>query len=173
MRTTFLVTIIAIILLGGCKKSAGPTNFSFYSAGAINNNYYAPVLVEGNASFQYQNTIAPPYIQLTMTGPGNQTAAISWYNIDSLAAEGQLTPGTYSIPAHTNYPPTVSAVYNAPYGAATYLNGAGTGGTVTITKNTGHGGVMSGSFSFTALNQSFPYDTVYITQGNFSNVPLP
>ena len=173
MRTTFLVTIIAIMILGGCKKSSGPVNFSCDIAGIINNNNYTPVAVTGNANIAYFNTIYPPYIQLTMTGSGNQTVAISWYNIDSLGAIGQLAQTTYTIPAHTNYPPTISAVYNAPYGTATYQNGFGTGGTVTITKNTGHGGVMSGNYSFSALNQSAPYDTIYITNGTFTNVPLP
>jgi hypothetical protein len=171
MRTRFLITIFVVILLGGCKKSSGPVNFSCYIAGTyLNSN--TPTLVNGNASAAYYNSVYPPYLQLTMTGIGNQTVAISWYNIDSVGAiVSQLTPKTYTIPAHTNYPPTVSAVYNAQYGTATYLNGNGAGGTVTITSNTGT--TLSGNYSFSVLNQTIPFDTVYVTQGTFTNVPIP
>lgn len=180
MRTTLLITALAIVLLCGCKKENLPVNYSYYIAGNGLNGDVA-TQIQGNAQTQYVSiaSTTQPYFQITMNGPGNQSVFIAWYQAhysDSSAASliNKIGTRTFTLPAFPLTPFIISAGYTGIYGQTQYFtgNGTNTGGTVTITKNTGPGGVMSGTFSFNALNTSYPLDTVYVMSGTFTNVPI-
>jgi hypothetical protein len=161
MRIKFLITIAAIALLGGCTKVDAPINFNC----KVNGNY-----ISGTAVTYYTS---PPTFQVTMTGPNNQAITLSWFNIDSSTWIGShITPRTYTMSTSPLPPFTCSGTYISQYGTSTYATGSGStfGGTITVTSNGGLGGLLSGTFSFTAQNESSPYDTVYITSGSFTNV---
>lgn len=176
-NAVFFVALIVILFLFSCNKNNTAINFQCYVADTyLNNN--TPTLANGAASTTYNAASVPPYFQLNMSGANNQSVSIIWYNIDSIAAVRSIIPRTYTIPAFPLPPLTVEAVYtsafSAPSGTSTYYSqGArNLGGFVTITQNTGPGGFISGTYVFNAINQSAPYDTVYITNGSFTNVPV-
>jgi hypothetical protein len=178
MRTILLVTILLTTLLGGCSKDKTPVNFSCLIAGtAINSN--KPGLLNGYAVGSFNTSNYPPYFQLTMNGSYGQAVSVIWYGIDSPVDAGHITPKAYTLPAYAQPPLTIAAAYQSSatsaIGQSSYYTGVGRnlGGTVTVTNNTGAGGVISGTFSFNALNQSYPYDTVYVTSGTFTNVAVP
>ena len=168
MRSTLFAIAIVIILLCGCKKENLPVNYSYTIAGNALNSDVASKIV-GNAQTTYVSiaSTSQPYFQLNLNGPSNQSVFIAWYQApysDSSAASliNKIGTRTFSLPA-------------AAYGLSQYFTGNGnnTGGTVTITKNTGPGGVMSGTFYFNAVAApNYPYDSVYVTQGTFTDVPI-
>lgn len=180
MRSTLLVSALVIALLCGCKKDNLPVNFSYTIAGnGLNGN--VATQNQGNAQTQYISiaSTSQPYFQINLNGPNNQSVFIAWYQApysDSSAASliNKIGTKTFNLPSFPLTPFIISAGYNSPYGLTQYFtgNGTNTGGSVTITKNTGPGGVMSGTFYFNALNTSYPLDTVYVTQGTFTNVPI-
>lgn len=158
----FFSSVVAILLLAGCTKSDAPVNFNC----KVNGSY-----MQGTGVTYYTN---PPTFQLAMTGPNNQIVSINFYNIDSTAGiRSQLPPGTYTMSTNPLPPFVASATYSS-LGVNSYNTGSNStfGGSVTITNNTGVGGVMSGTFSFTGLNSNSPYDTVRITNGSFTNVKV-
>ncbi len=181
MRSTLLATAIIIILLCGCKKENLPVNYSYTIAGNALNSDVASKIV-GNAQTTYVSiaSTSQPYFQLNLNGPSNQSVFIAWYQApysDSSAASliNKIGTRTFSLPAYPLTPFIISAGYTAAYGLSQYFTGNGnnTGGTVTITKNTGPGGVMSGTFYFNAVAApNYPYDSVYVTQGTFTDVPI-
>ncbi len=159
--------VAMVLLLFGCKKESAPENFSCTLTG----NLTTPATLTGNASTSF----AGSKFLITMSGPYSAVISIAWYNIDSPGAERGITSRAYTISADTLSAPVASASYapqNPSYGGVFYNTGAGTGGTVTITGNTGPGGVISGTYSFTALNPYYPFDTVYLSNGAFTNVPV-
>ena len=181
MRSTLLASALVIALLCGCKKDNLPVNYSYYIAGNGLNGDVASQ-IQGNAQTHYISiaSTSTPYFQITLLGPGNQSVFIDWYQApysDSSAASliNKIGTRTFSIPAHPLPPFIIAAGYSSAYGLSNYVTGTGTntGGSVTITKNTGPGGVMSGTFYFNAVNtSSYPYDSVYVTQGTFTDVPI-
>jgi hypothetical protein len=169
MRTTFLVAI-TIMLLGSCSKTKYPINFNCKVADTyINNN--VPTLISGNANTFYNPSLYT--FQITMSGPGSQQVALVWYNVDSLNGIKALTAKTYTINPFQYNTPTLVGSYEAQNSSGTYVTGGASNlaGTVTITSNTGPGGAISGTFTFNALN-SAQGDTVYITQGSFTNLSI-
>ena len=161
MRYISLTVIAIILLLCGCKKTNTAYNFSYRVNGTV---------TQGTGVTYYDNTNSVFYINLN--GVAGQQASLVWNYMPSISSINNLTTTTYSIAAHQLPPNYESASYSPPYSAAYYSTGGGVGGTITLTKNTGAGGLMSGTFSYTAINGSSPYDTVYITQGTFTDVPI-
>ena len=171
MRICFLICITAIMLLGGCSKNNTVVNFSCnvaerYSTGNAANP------INGNA-VTYYNTAASTF-QITMTGPNNQAVTIVWYNINSVASISNITAKTYNMPANPLPPFSVAGTYASQFSTTTYNTGTGRnlGGTLIVTSNTGGGGLISGTFAFNGLNYNNAYDTAYITNGIFTNVPV-
>jgi hypothetical protein len=157
IRSIFCIS--AILLLAACNKSVGPTNFTCHVNGSV---------FQGTASTLFNPTTGT--FQVIMNGANNEAVALNWYYIDSLSGTKTLTDRTYNIP--TLPPCTLEGAFAAPYGSGTYSTcGTNLGGSVTITNNTGPGGEMSGTFSFHARNTSY-YDTVFVSQGSFTNVPI-
>ena len=160
MRIKFCLSVVVILLLAGCTKTNAPVNFNC----KVNGTY-----MQGTGVTYYTN---PPVFQLVMTGPNNQIVTVNWNNIDSVGGiRTQMGPGTYTM-STSPLPPFIASASYASFGINNYITGSGSafGGSVTITNNTGLGGLMSGTFSFTALNTNAPYDTVYVTAGSFTNV---
>jgi hypothetical protein len=157
MRIRFIVSLIFLLTLGACKKSSGPINYSCSIDGST---------MTGNAVTLYNGY----QFQVLMNGSNGEAVSLIWYGIDSIK---QLTPRTYTIPANALPPAILAGAFQAPGGQEEYITGGGNnlGGTVTILKNTGPGGVISGTFSFNALNTAaYLYDTVYVTSGTFTDV---
>jgi len=169
MRLGPVLFVASILLMAGCSKDSGPVNFNC----KVNGSY-----ISGTAVTYYYTT-SPPTFQIVLTGPGSQAATIIWYggtytSLDSVNGIKGLTAHSYTMPANPLPPFAVAALFTSGYGANSYSTGEGTGtsGTVTITNNTGAGGVISGTFSFNALNSNYPYDTIHITDGSFTNVGI-
>jgi|GEM_PF-3629841 len=160
-----LLPILALIFVSGCKKTSLPQNFTCRVSTSTSSS-----VMTGNAKTLYDGS----QFQVLMTGPNGESAALTWGQINSASTIAGINH-TYTIPANALPPFTLTGSFAAPYGSSTYTSGAGNnlGGTVTITQNTGLGGVISGTFSFNAINtSSYLTDTVYITQGTFTNVPV-
>ena len=165
MRIKLFATIITIMLLGGCSKNNTVINFNCLVNGTS---------VNGNAVTFYNNTAGTPTFQVTMSGPNISAVTIVWYNINTLADEANITDRSYTMPANPMPPLTVSGSYAGQLSSAIYNTGTGNklDGNVTVTKNTGPGGVISGTFYFNGLNSVNSLDTVHITQGTFTSVPV-
>jgi hypothetical protein len=175
MHLKCLFCIATVLLLTDCKKQA-PINFNC----DISGTYISATSVIGNAgtSFNSISTQPLPAFEITMNGPGSSLITLFWYNLDSVNAEKNITAKTYTIPKFSSglvAPFSVSALY-APPGSnisqVAYTTGSGSGGTITVTGNTGPGGSISGTFSFTGINASNPNDSVQVTNGTFTNVPV-
>jgi hypothetical protein len=164
MRILIFSTLLMILLLGGCSKNNNAVNFACLVSGTS---------VSGNAITFYNPASIPSTFQVTMNGPSNSSVTIVWYNISSIAAVSHLT-GTYTMPSHPLPPLVAGATYVSQYGYSQYNTGVGNNlsGSVTITKNTGPGGVISGTFYFNALNGNNTADTAHVTQGTFADVPV-
>lgn len=175
MRIHYIFCIAAVMLLTRCKKDNAPINFNCTLSG----NLTTATTVQGNASTSYDLITGQPgyALQIAMSGPSSSFINLYWYNLDSINAEKNITAKTYTIPNYSAglvAPFSVGAVY-APQGSNVnqdaYTTGSGSGGTITVTGNTGPGGTISGTFSFTAINAYAPYDTVR-ANGTFTNVPV-
>jgi hypothetical protein len=175
MRMKYLFGIAAVLLLAECKKQA-PINFNC----DISGTYTSATSVIGNASTSYVPISGQPgyALQISMSGPSSSSINLYWYNLDSVNAEKNITAGVYTIANYSSglvAPFSVGAVY-APPGSnisqIAYPTGNGSGGTIRITGNTGPGGTISGTFSFTGINSGNPYDTLRVTNGTFTNVPV-
>jgi len=175
MRLTYFFCIAAVLLLAACKKPA-QINFNCNLSG----NLTTSTAIIGNAvtSFDAIASQPEPTFEINMNGPGGSSVNLIWYNLDSVNAEKNITDRTYTMPnrsAGLLAPFSVGAVY-VPAGGnvsgVAYSTGSGSGGTITITGNSGPGGTISGGFSFTAINPYYPFDTVRVTNGTFTNVPV-
>ena len=161
MRYISLIVTAFVLLLGGCKKTNTTYNYTYRVDGNV---------AQGTGSTYYDNTNS--IFQINLNGTGGQQVALIWNYMPSISSINNLTTTTYPIAAHPLPPSYQSGTFSPAYSSAYYTTGGGVGGTITLTKNTGAGGLMSGTFSFTAINGSSPYDTVYITQGTFTDVPV-
>jgi hypothetical protein len=176
MPSKYFIYIVALaLLLTECKKQA-PINFNCDISGTTT----AATSVIGNATTSYDLITGQPgyAFQISMSGPSSSFINLYWYNLDSVNAEKFITAKTYTIPNYSAglvAPFSVGAVY-APQGSnvtqVAYTTGGGSGGTVTVTGNSGPGGTISGTFSFVGINTNNPYDTVRVTNGTFTNVPV-
>ena len=160
MRFQFFIAAIMLILLAGCKKSNLPVNYTCLINGST---------VTGNAFTEFNPGGANFIIQ--MSGANNSYIDLTWFDIDSVNAEKAIIPKTYTMPNYQLPPYTLVASYISQYQYGNYNNASG-GGSITITSNTGPGGVISGTFNFKAYNTNPPYDSVVVTQGSFTNVPV-
>jgi hypothetical protein len=158
----YILCLLSVLLLGACKKTSNaPVNFSCYVNGAQ---------LQGNAKTLFNGSA----FQILMNGPNGESTALTWYSMYTDSAIGRVS-GTYTIPAIELPPAVLAGSFAAPYGQAVYYTGTGNnlGGTITITSNTGSGGTISGTYSFNALYQNGGFvDTVHITRGTFTNVPM-
>jgi hypothetical protein len=151
---------MVVALLTGCSKSPA-TNFSCLINGAT---------FTGSGVTTINTTASTPTFNVVMIGVNYVTVTLTWYNIDSAGAERTIVPKTYPIPVYQLPPFTVSAsVVNA--SGVTYST-TNTSGSITVTSNTGPGGVISGTFSFDAINPNNSSDSIVITQGIFTKVPV-
>lgn len=167
MRISFFTLLVALMILAGCKKASGPVNFVCTVDGTSK--------LQGTAVTFYNSTVGT--FQVIMNGPNGESTALNWYGIDSIQGEKSISARTYTIPAIALPPLTLTGTFSSPNTGPVYVyttgNGNNLGGTITITQNTGPGGLISGTYSFNAINTtSGAYDTVYITQGSFTNVAV-
>jgi hypothetical protein len=175
MRMKCLFCIATVLLLADCKKQA-PVNFNCHISGTTT----SATSVIGNAVTSYDAIMSQPgaAFEITMYGPSSSVVNLIWYNLDSVNAEKFITPVTYNMPVRSAgllAPLSVSGAYAPPgsnISGVAYITGAGSGGSITVTGNTGPGGTISGTFSFTGINAYNPYDTIRVTDGAFTNVPV-
>lgn len=151
----------ALLLLAGCSKSL-PVNFSCQVNGSA---------INGNGNTELNTNTSPPSFEVLLNGTGNTTIILQWYGIDSVGAIASIVPKTYNIPFRQLPPYIISATLLVNLGQATYRT-AGTSGTVTVSSNSGPGGSISGTFSFDAINTYNSSDSVVVTQGSFTNIPV-
>ena len=173
MHIKYLFLIAAIMLLTRCKKDTAPINFNCDLSG----NLTSATSISGNAATSFDVISGQPGagFEITMHGPNNSVLNLVWYNLDSVNAENNITARTYTMPnrsAGLLAPFSVSGEYASNLTGATYITGIGSGGTITVTGNTGPGGIISGTFSFTGINPYYPYDTMRVTNGVFTKVQV-
>ena len=173
MRIKYLFLIAAVMLLTRCKKDTAPINYNC----DISGNYTSAASISGNAVTSFDAIQGQPGagFEITMHGPTNTVLNLVWYNLDSVSAENNITARTYTMPnrsAGLLAPFSVSGQYTSNITGATYITGIGSGGTITVTSNTGPGGTISGTFSFTGINAYPPYDTLRVTNGTFTKVAV-
>ena len=173
MRIKYFFLIAAVMLLTRCKKEPAPINFNCDLSG----NLTSATSISGNAVTSFDVISGQPGagFEITMHGPSSTVLNLVWYNHDSVNAENNITSRTYTMPnrsAGLLAPFSVSGQYASNISGATYITGIGSGGTITVSGNTGPGGTISGTFSFTGINPYYPYDTLRITNGTFTKVPV-
>lgn len=153
-----LPLLLLALLPGACKKNNTVVNYSYTVNGST---------ITGNAVASYDPLAAN--FEILMNGPNNSYVALVWFGIDSQAAIHTIVPKTYVMPHYALPPYNLLATFESQYQANQYVNSFG-GGSITITTNTGPGGLISGTFNFIAFNSNTSYDSVVVTNGSFTNV---
>jgi hypothetical protein len=160
MKKKHLLLLLPFVLLMNCKKnSSSGANFKCYVNGS---------LVEGTAATSYAS--AGQAFEIVMANTNVESVSLVWYQIAAYDSAGKLVPGGYPIVAN-QVPLKVAGVYKSPGGTNTYTTNF-TNGLITISSNSGPGGKISGSFYFNAQNITGSGDSVVITQGTFTDVPV-
>ncbi len=111
-------------------------------------------------------------MQINLLGPNSSAVTITWYSIDSIGAIRNIVAKNYPIPAYQLPPFSIATAFVTNSGGVIYST-THTSGNVTVTNNTGPGGVISGTFSFDAINTADASDSVVITGGTFTNLAIP
>ena len=173
MRIRYLFCIVAVMLLTRCKKDSAPINFNC----DIGGNLTSASSISGNAVTSFDAIQGQPgaAFEITMYGPSRTVLNLVWNNLDSVNAEKNITARTYPMPnrsAGLLAPFSVSGQYASNLTGTTYITGVGSGGSITVTGNTGPGGTISGTFSFTGINPYYPYDTIRVTNGVFTDLKV-
>jgi hypothetical protein len=169
MRTLLIASVVSMMMICGCKKN-NPANYScMINSPVLTTN--VPTLINGFANAVYNTTTGA--FQVIMPGINSQSVVLTWFNIDSVGGVKSINGRSY----YTNYQystPAVTGSYISQFNSGTYTTNVPLlhTGTITVVNNTGVGGSISGTFFFSAENSSYPYDTVNVSQGVFTNLPI-